>query len=79
MSPRNFARVFLREIGVTPAHYVERVRVETARRRLEESTDGVDAIAASCGFGTAETMRRAFLRHLRVAPSDYRVRFRTAS
>jgi transcriptional regulator GlxA family with amidase domain len=79
MSPRNFARVFLRETGVTPAHYVERVRVETARRRLEESTDGVDAIAASCGFGTAETMRRAFLRHLRVAPSDYRVRFRTAS
>jgi transcriptional regulator GlxA family with amidase domain len=79
MSPRNFARVFLRETGVTPAHYVERVRVETARRRLEESTDGVDAIAASCGFGTPETMRRAFLRHLRVAPSDYRVRFRTAS
>jgi transcriptional regulator GlxA family with amidase domain len=79
MSPRNFARVFLRETGVTPAHYVERVRVEAARRRLEESTDGVDAIAARCGFGTAETMRRAFLRHLRVAPSDYRVRFRAAS
>jgi len=79
MSPRNFARVFLREIGLTPAHYVERVRVEAARRRLEESTDGVDAIAASCGFGTAETMRRTFLRHLRVAPSDYRTRFRAAS
>jgi transcriptional regulator GlxA family with amidase domain len=79
MSPRNFARVFLRETGLTPAHYVERVRVEAARRRLEESTDGVDAIAGHCGFGTAETMRRAFLRHLRVAPSDYRVRFRAAS
>jgi transcriptional regulator GlxA family with amidase domain len=79
MSPRNFARVFLREIGLTPAHYVERVRVEAARRRLEDSTDGVDAIAASCGFGTAETMRRTFLRHVRVAPSDYRTRFRAAS
>jgi transcriptional regulator GlxA family with amidase domain len=79
MSPRNFARVFLREIGLTPAQYVERVRVEAARRRLEDSTDGVDAIAATCGFGTAETMRRTFLRHVRVAPSDYRTRFRAAS
>ena len=79
MSPRNFARVFLREVGMTPAHYVERVRVEAARRRLEDSSGGVDAVAADCGFGTAETMRRAFLRQLRVAPSDYRVRFRAAS
>src|SRR4030095_14526567 len=79
MRPRNFARGVLREGGTTPAHYVERVRVEAARRRLEESTDGVDAVAADCGFGTAETMRRAFLRQLRVAPSDYRTRFRTAS
>src|SRR5262245_45878246 len=79
MSPRNFARVFLRESGMTPAQYVERVRVEAARRRLEDSTDGVDAVASGCGFGTAETMRRTFLRHLRVAPSDYRVRFRAAS
>jgi transcriptional regulator GlxA family with amidase domain len=79
MSPRNFARVFVREVGMTPAHYVERVRVEAARRRLEDSTDGVDAIAADGGFGTAETMRRAFLRQLRVAPSDYRTRFRAAS
>jgi transcriptional regulator GlxA family with amidase domain len=79
MSPRNFARVFLRETGMTPAHYVERVRVEAARRRLEDSSDGVDGIAATCGFGGAETMRRAFLRHLRVAPSDYRTRFRAAS
>jgi transcriptional regulator GlxA family with amidase domain len=79
MSPRNFARVFLRQIGLTPAQYVEKVRVEAARRRLEDSTDGVDAIAALCGFGTAETMRRTFLRHVRVAPSDYRTRFRAAS
>src|SRR4030095_7583086 len=69
MSPRNFARVFLREVGTTPAHYVERVRVEAARRRLEESTDGVDAVAADCGFGNAETMRGGLLRPLRVAAS----------
>ncbi len=79
MSPRNFARVFQREVGMTPAHYVEQVRVEAARRRLEDSADGVDAIAVDCGFGTAETMRRAFLRQLHVAPSDYRIRFRAAS
>ncbi len=77
MSPRNFARVFVREVGCTPARFVERMRVEAARRRLEESPDGVDRIAADCGFGTAESMRRAFLRLVRVTPSAYRSRFRT--
>jgi transcriptional regulator GlxA family with amidase domain len=75
MSARNFARVFRREVGMTPARYVEIVRVEAARRRLEESSGGVDAVAADCGFGTAETMRRAFRRRMRVAPSAYRSRF----
>jgi transcriptional regulator GlxA family with amidase domain len=78
MSPRHFARVFTREIGTTPARYVEKVRVEAARRRLEESSHAVDAIADACGFGTGETMRRAFLRTVHVAPSAYRGRFRSA-
>ena len=75
MSARNFARVFTREVRITPARFVENARVEAARRRLEESTHGVDAVAAQCGFGTAESMRRAFLRRLRVPPSAYRHRF----
>jgi transcriptional regulator GlxA family with amidase domain len=79
MSPRNFARVFTREVGTTPARFVETVRVEAARRRLEESTHGIDAVAAACGFGTAEAMRRAFLRRLHVPPSAYRSRFRGAT
>jgi transcriptional regulator GlxA family with amidase domain len=78
MSPRNFARVFTREVGMTPARFVERQRVEAARRKLEESRAGVEQVAAECGFGTAETMRRAFLRNVRVAPADYRSRFQTA-
>jgi transcriptional regulator GlxA family with amidase domain len=76
MSPRNFARVFAREVGATPARWVEQVRIEAARRRLEESDAGVDEIAARCGFGSTETMRRAFLRAIRVSPADYRSRFR---
>lgn len=76
MSPRHFARVFREQTGATPARWVERVRLEAARRRLEESGAGVEAIARDCGFGTAETMRRTFLRHLRVSPTDYRRRFR---
>ncbi len=75
MSPRNFARVFTREVGMTPGQFVENSRVEAARRRLEESTDGVDSIASECGFGTRESMRRAFIRTLRVPPSAYRNRF----
>ena len=76
MSPRHFARVFAAEIGTTPARFVERLRVEAGRRRLEESSDGVDAIAAACGFGTAEGMRRAFRRVVRVSPTAYRACFR---
>ena len=80
MSPRNFARVFTREIGVTPARFVETARVEAARRQLEEDGGrGVEAVAAACGFGSAETMRRAFLRRLRVSPADYRSRFQAAA
>jgi transcriptional regulator GlxA family with amidase domain len=78
MSPRHFARVFTNEIGMTPGQFVEKVRVEAARRQLEESLQGVKAIAADCGFGSADTMRRAFLRTLRVAPAGYRDRFKTS-
>jgi len=78
MSERSFARSFTAEVGVTPARYVERVRVETARRLLEDTDDGVEATAAAAGFGTAETMRRAFLRLLRTSPTEYRRRFRAA-
>jgi transcriptional regulator GlxA family with amidase domain len=75
MSPRHFARAFRAETGVTPARYVERVRLEAARRLLEDSGDPIAAVAESCGFGTAETMRRVFLRTLEVAPAEYRRRF----
>jgi len=76
MSVRNFSRTFTREVGVTPARFVERSRVDAARRLLEESAASVDEIAARCGFGTAETMRRSFLRAVHVSPSAYRSRFR---
>jgi transcriptional regulator GlxA family with amidase domain len=77
MSPRHFARAFRAETGVTPARYVERVRLEAARGRLEDSAEPVASVAAACGFGTAETMRRSFLRALGVGPAEYRRRFRT--
>ena len=75
MSPRNFARVFTREVGTSPAHFVTTVRVETARRLLEESTEGMETICARAGLGTPESMRRAFLRTVGIPPSQYRQRF----
>ncbi len=75
MSPRHFARAFRAETGVTPARYVERVRLEAARRRLEDTAEPIAAVAVSCGFGTTETMRRVFLRALDVGPAEYRRRF----
>jgi len=75
LSPRQFARVFAREVGCTPGRYVERVRVETARRLLEEDGAPVVAVARRCGFASAEVMRRAFVRVLGCAPARYRERF----
>ena len=76
MSVRHFTRVFTAEVGETPGRFVERVRLEAARHDLETTTDTLDIIAARCGFGTAETLRRVFQRRLSVAPDSYRRRFR---
>ncbi|AQT78657.1 AraC family transcriptional regulator [Mycolicibacterium litorale] len=75
MSPRHFTRVFTDEVGEAPGAYVERVRTEAARRQLEETDDTVVTIAARCGFGTAETMRRNFIRRIGIAPDHYRKSF----
>jgi transcriptional regulator GlxA family with amidase domain len=76
LSARQFARAFAAEVGMPPGRYVDRVRLETARRRLEETADGVEQTARSCGYGTPEAMRRAFVRALGVSPGEYRRRFR---
>lgn len=79
MSVRHFSRVFTDEVGETPGRYVERVRLEAARHELETTNDTLDVIASRCGFGTAETLRRAFQRRLSVAPDSYRRRFRVVA
>ncbi len=79
MSQRNFARVFKREVGVTPAAYVEAVRLERARTLLETTESTLHDVAQRCGFGTLETLRRTFARRLRVSPGDYRARFASAN
>ncbi|GGX15066.1 GlxA family transcriptional regulator [Streptomyces chryseus] len=76
LSPRHFARAFQSETGTTPGKYVERVRLEHARRLLEDSAEGVEEISRACGYGTPEAMRRAFVKSLGTAPAEYRRRFR---
>ncbi|MFH9351380.1 GlxA family transcriptional regulator [Kitasatospora sp. NPDC017646] len=78
LSPRHFARAFAAEVGVSPGRYVDGVRLEAARRLLEDTDDGIEEIARSCGYGTPEAMRRAFVRSLAAPPAEYRRRFRSA-
>ena len=75
MSPRNFARVYKLKTGRTPAKAVEVLRVEAARRLLEDSERNIDQISRLCGFGDEERMRLTFQRNLGVSPRDYRNRF----
>ena len=78
MSPRNFARVFVQELKITPARYVEKLRLEQACRSLTEKKLTQDEIATQTGFGNAENMRKVFLRTMDVTPSQYRKRFRSS-
>jgi transcriptional regulator GlxA family with amidase domain len=77
MSPRNFARVFAKEMKTTPAKFVERLRVEAARRRLEETRNSLETIAGECGFGNVNSMRNVFQRALKIPPGHYRRHFRS--
>ncbi|MER7898850.1 GlxA family transcriptional regulator [Streptomyces sp. NPDC096046] len=79
LSPRHFARAFRAETGMTPGRYVDRVRLEHARRLLEDTTGGIEEIARGSGYGTPEGMRRAFVRTLGTPPAEYRRRFRSAT
>lgn len=72
MSPRHFARCFRTETGATPAHAVERLRVEAARTALESGQPSVQRVAADCGFGSTERMRRSFQRLLGRPPGAFR-------
>ena len=76
LSPRQFARAFAAETGLTPGRYVDRARLEAARRHLEDTAENVEEAARACGYGTPEAMRRAFVKALGVSPAEYRRRFR---
>jgi transcriptional regulator GlxA family with amidase domain len=76
LSPRQFARAFAAETGLPPGRYVDRARLEAARRHLEDTAAGVEQAARACGYGTPEAMRRAFVRALGVSPAEYCRRFR---
>ena len=75
MSPRNFARLFQQEVGITPARYIEDLRLEAARRQIESEPMSFKEVALSCGFASAEILRRAFERRIGVTPRQYRASF----
>ncbi|MEQ1638153.1 MAG: GlxA family transcriptional regulator [Methylococcales bacterium] len=75
MSPRNFARFFLTETGLTPAKFVEMARIDAARHYLGSTQLSIEAVAEKSGFGDSERMRRAFIRQLGINPQNYRDRF----
>ncbi|MBM4208781.1 MAG: helix-turn-helix domain-containing protein, partial [Gammaproteobacteria bacterium] len=75
MSPRNFARWITQKTGVSPARYVETIRLERAKFLLETSEYSLESIAEKSGFVTLQTLRRVFARHLKIAPKDYRKAF----
>ncbi len=77
LSPRHFARAFAAEVGMPPGRYVERTRLEAARRHLEDTAEGIEQTARACGYRTPEAMRRAFVEALGVSPAEYRRRFRS--
>jgi len=78
MSSRNFQRIFTQEIGKAPSLYVEKLRIEAVRRKLELTSLRLGEIAEQCGFASSDLMTRRFRFHLKVKPLDYRARFRSS-
>ncbi|MFT3802328.1 MAG: GlxA family transcriptional regulator [Burkholderiaceae bacterium] len=76
VSDRQLTRIFKTELNMTPAAYIESVRVEMARNRLETTDEPLDRIATACGFNTTDTLNRAFRRRLDTTPAEYRSRFK---
>lgn len=79
MSERNFRRSFVEELRETPHHYVERIRIDEAKRLIEDTDLPAQTVAKQCGFGTVDSLRRAFVRHVGVTPQWYRARFQNKS
>jgi transcriptional regulator GlxA family with amidase domain len=77
MSARHFTRVCLRETGTNPGQFVDRMRVEAAQQIIDSSSRGLKEIADSCGFQSADAMRRTFLRVLGVTAAEYASRFKS--
>ncbi|QGN55760.1 GlxA family transcriptional regulator [Novosphingobium sp. Gsoil 351] len=78
-SPRNLSRLFRRELGMSPAAYVELARTDFARRLLEESSAPLKTVIHAAGFGSIATLRRAFSRSIGISPGEYRARFRSTT
>nr|WP_199162390.1 helix-turn-helix domain-containing protein [Elizabethkingia sp. ASV34] len=78
MSVRNFSRVFLKESGMTPGRFLEKMRLDQAKNMLEYTTVSIDAIAEKCGFSSAVSLRRLFIRHISMSPAQYRKAFNGA-
>ncbi|AZB25905.1 helix-turn-helix domain-containing protein [Chryseobacterium bernardetii] len=72
MSTRNFSRVFLKESGMTPGRFLEKMRLDQAKNMLEYTGMSIDMIAEKCGFRTAISLRRLFLKYLSISPAQYR-------
>lgn len=72
LSSRHFARLFHTEVGITPAVWVEMMRVSTARTLLETGSETPKQVAARCGFANADTLRRSFMKHVGISPAMYR-------
>jgi transcriptional regulator GlxA family with amidase domain len=79
LCPRHFSRRFKAEFGHTPADFVEKLRLDEARRRLSTGDNSIENVGLSVGFKSADAFRRAFERHLEINPSDYRRRFSTSA
>lgn len=75
MAPRSLSRLFVRELGMGPGRYVERIRLEAARVLLQDAQASIGCVARLTGFGHPENLRRTFHKHLSVSPQAYAERF----
>jgi transcriptional regulator GlxA family with amidase domain len=75
LSSRHFKRRFKQATGYSPLPYLQKVRIELAKIKLESTLDSIDDITLQIGYENASTFRRLFKDRTSLSPREYRDKF----
>jgi len=74
-SRRNFVRRFKQATGITPIEYLQKTRIEAAKKMLEKTGNSILAVMLDCGYNDIKAFRKVFRKEVGLTPTEYRLKF----